>query len=265
MPEKLSPVLLKVDDVSWFQGNTLILDKISWEVKKQEHWAFIGLNGSGKTSLLNILCGYIYPSKGSLEVLGKTFGSSNLRELRKSIGCVSSSLQEKIPGKDNVLNTVVSGRYASLGLYDSPTPKELSKARTLLRQFDCLKFSHRTYATLSQGEKQKVLIMRALMASPQLLILDEPTVGLDPFARKNLLTLIEGISKLPEAPVILYVSHYIEEILPLFTHTLLLRKGKIHSQGKKEKILTEANLSDFFETPVKLIKNKGRYELILTD
>lgn len=265
MREELSPAILKVSEVSWFQGNTLILDKISWEVKKKEHWAFIGLNGSGKTSLLNILCGYIYPSKGSLEVLGKVFGSSDLRELRKSIGCVSSSLQEKIPGHDTVLNTVLSGRFASLGLYDTASSKEISKARTLLRQFDCLKYCHRTYETLSQGEKQKVLIMRALMPSPKLLILDEPTVGLDPFARKNLLNLIEGISKLPEAPAILYVSHYIEEILPLFTHTLLLRKGNIHSQGEKNKILTEANLSDFFETPVKLLKQKKQFKLILLD
>lgn len=263
MREDDSPAILKAEAVSWFQGNTLILDKISWEVKKNEHWAFIGLNGSGKTSLLNILCGYIYPSKGSLEVLGKTFGSFDLRELRKSIGCVSSSLQEKIPGHDTVLNTVVSGRFASLGLFDSPTAKELAKARTLLKQFDCIKFSRRTYQTLSQGEKQKVLIMRALMASPRLLILDEPTVGLDPFARKNLLELIEKISKLPEAPSILYVSHYIEEILPLFTHTLLLRRGKIHSQGEKEKILTEENLSDFFETRVNLTCRKNRFKLVL--
>ena len=260
-----SSSILKVREVSWFQGKTLILNKISWEVKKHEHWAFIGLNGSGKTSLLNILCGYLYPSTGTLEVLGKPFGSSDLRELRKNIGLVSSSLQEQIPGQDTVLNILLSGLYASLGLYDQPAAKDISKARTLLQQFDFLKFSHRTYATLSQGEKQKVLIMRALMASPQLLILDEPAVGLDPFARNHLLKLIEQISTLSHAPSLLYVSHYIDEILPLFTHALLLRKGEVHSQGKKEQILTERNLSHFFETPVKLSKNKGLFRLILPD
>ncbi len=239
-------MIVEMKEVFWYRGESLILRNINWLVRTGEHWAIIGLNGSGKTSLLNMINGYIFPSKGEVTVLGKRFGACDLRELRKSIGWVSSSLQENLYVNESVLEIVLSGKFASIGLYDKPEEEDVSRALELLEQFGCISLSKRKYFTLSQGEKQKILLARALMSSPRLLILDEPCTALDIFARENFLSLIEQIGKKENAPTLLYVSHHIEEILPIFTHTILLRDGGIHLQGESKEVLTGSRLTDFF-------------------
>jgi iron complex transport system ATP-binding protein len=245
-------------NVSWITDNKYILRNISWKVNDDEHWAIIGLNGSGKTSLLNIIAGYNWPSTGEVSVLGKRFGSYDIRELRKKIGWVSSFLQEQLYADETAEEIVLSGKFATIGLYDKPKKQDIERAVHLLKELRSEVVAKQPYRTLSQGEKQKVLIARALMHSPSLLILDEPCGGLDIFSREHLLSLIETISRQKAAPTLLYVSHRTEEILPVFTHTLLLHRGEIYSQGKTKEVLTKTNLSDFYERKVDVKWRKGR-------
>ena len=250
-------MILDIKNVSLRKNGFYILKDINWTIKPGEHWAIIGLNGSGKTSLLKMITGYLYPSQGEMSVLEKKFGDVDLRELRKSIGWVSSSLQEALYHADSVEEIVLSGKFASIGLYEKPNKEDVVKAKDLIEQFELSGFNDRMYYTLSQGEKQKVIVARALMCSPQILILDEPCAGLDIFARENFLSLIEKITNIEKPPTLLYVSHHVEEIVPAFQYTLLLQKGKIHSAGKTKDILTEINLQNFYGRKIKLDWENG--------
>lgn len=230
-----------------------LLNNINWDINPGEHWSIIGLNGSGKTSLLRIISGYTFPSKGEVSVLGKKFGAFDLRELRKSIGWVSSSLLEALYQNEKVEDIIISGKHASIGLYETPNKEDFIRAGELLDKFGCEQLGRRKYFTLSQGEKQKIILARALMNSPKLLILDEPCTGLDIFARESFLSLLETIGNSSDSPSLLYVSHHIDEILPLFGNTLLLKDGRIHSSGKTKNILNEKNLTDFYSKNVEII------------
>ncbi len=245
-------MIISMKNVSLKKDETLILKNINWEVKQKENWILLGLNGSGKTSLLNIINGYYFPYKGEVTVLGKEFGKYDLRELRKSIGWVSSSLQESLYLNESALEIVLSGKFASIGLYDRTDENDEEFAINILKQFRIEHFSNRIYATLSQGEKQKVILARALMSSPKLLILDEPCTGLDVFSRESFLSLVDQLGNSENSPNLLYVSHHIEEILPVFQNALLLKKGEIHSSGKISGTLTEKNLTDFFDNHVEI-------------
>jgi len=245
-------MMIELNNVSWQREDRWIIKDVSWKVQEQEHWCLVGLNGSGKTTLLNIINGYIWPTKGEVTVLGEKFGEVDLRDLRKKIGWVSSSLQEKLYGHERALDIVLTGIYASIGLYDKPSEEDVQKAMALLAKFDCAAFADRTYATLSQGEKQKVLIARAMMASPRLLILDEPCNGLDMLAREQLLGMIQQIAELPDAPTLLYVTHHVEEILPCFAHALLLKDGRAFHAGPVKEAFTSEKVSAFLDVPVEV-------------
>lgn len=249
---------IEMNNVSWYRDGKAVLEGIDWKVGEGEHWALFGLNGSGKTTLLNLLCGYIWPTNGEIHVLGHKFGEVDLRELRKSIGWVSSSLQARIHGSDKAQNLVVSGKYASIGLYDKPSDEDFDRALELMDQLRCGHLKDRTYQTCSQGEQQKLLIARALMANPKLLILDEATNGLDFISREGLLDSIHELASLPVAPTMLYVTHHTEEILPMFSRTLLLRRGEPFKQGSTREVLDGGSLSEFFEMPVQVDWNNGR-------
>ncbi len=245
-------MMINIKDVSLRKDGAEILKNINWGVKENENWAILGLNGSGKTSLLNIINGYTFPSKGEVSVLGKKFGKYDLRELRKSIGWVSSSLQESLYLNESVEEIVLSGKFASIGLYDYTTEEDNDKALALLARFGCAGLRGRIYATLSQGEKQKIILARALMSSPKILILDEPCSGLDIFARENFLAFVQQFENTAETPSLLYVTHHIEEILPVFKNILLMKDGMIFSSGIKEEVLTSKNLFEFFERKVEV-------------
>ena len=251
-------MVIKMEQVSLIRDGITLLDSIDWEVKAGEHWAIIGLNGSGKTLMLNIVNGYLFPSRGQVEVLGKKFGTYDLRQLRKSIGWVSSSLQERLYGEELALAIVLSGKHATIGLYEEPTQEDVDQAADLLRMLGALEVAHRPYRTLSQGEKQKILIARALINQPKLLVLDEPCTGLDVFAREQILETIETISLAPQSPTLLYVTHHIEEILPIFSHTLLLRKGQVFQSGQTKELLNTATFSKFLQTDVQVRWEGGR-------
>jgi iron complex transport system ATP-binding protein len=229
-----------------------ILKNINWSINKGEHWSIIGLNGSGKTSILRIISGYTFPSKGEVTVLGKKFGAYDLRELRKLIGWVSSSLQEALYTNETAEDIIISGKYASIGLYEKPNKEDIERADFLLEQFGSISLRERIYSTLSQGERQKIILARALMNFPKLLILDEPCTGLDIFAKENFLSLVENFGNTNHSPSLLYVSHHIDEILPLFKNTLLLKTGTIHSSGETKKVLEKENLNNFYGRQVNI-------------
>ncbi len=254
-------MIINIENVSIWRDSKYILKDMSWKVQKGEHWAILGLNGSGKTTLLNMINGYIFPSRGDVSVLGKQFGRYDLRELRKSIGWVSTALQERLYGNETAMEIVISGKYASIGLFNEPLEEDKDYALELLSSLDCGILANRRYNTLSQGEKQRVLIARGLMSKPKLLILDEPCSGLDIFSREKLLKSIEVMSRSKDSPTLVYVTHQTEEILPTFSHTLLMRRGEIHSSGYTQDLLTKDNLTDFFETEVNCSRSNERYSV----
>lgn len=244
-------MVLQLENVSLLRDGNWILQDVNWKINSGENWVLFGLNGSGKTAILNLLNAYFFPTKGKMTVLGLEFGKTYLSEkLRKQIGFVSSSLQEKFHPGDNAFEVVLSGAFASIGLYETPTDEMRKKAVNLLEALGSIRYANRNYENLSQGEKQRVLIARALMADPSLLILDEPTNGLDFIAREQLLESIDRIAKNPNAPALIYVTHHVEEILPVFTKTLLLKEGQVFAGGNTSELISSEKLSEFFNLPV---------------
>ncbi len=255
--------MIKIEHIDVVRNKKYILKDVSWSVNKGEHWCVIGLNGSGKTTLLNVINGYIYPHAGRVNILGKEFGKTNLQELRKEIGLVSSSIKYEFHKNDSVLAVVLSGKFASIGLFEAVEKKDVELARNYLEFLNCLHLEDEEYGVLSQGEKQRVLIARALMAEPKILVLDEPCNGLDIIAREELLKFIEKVAEQEDGPTIIYVTHHIEEVLPVFTHSLLLKKGTVFAEGKSKDLLTEDTLSTFFDRSISVQFEQNRTWLAL--
>lgn len=229
----------------------VILNDMTWHVEKGQHWAVYGLNGAGKTALLNMLNAAYFPSSGDLEVCGRVFGQHILADqLRRKVAVVSAGIQHKLHEEDNSFEIVLSGAFASIGLYDRVTDDMRNRAKEIMRELGNLEYANRPYAELSQGEKQRAMLGRALMSEPDLLVLDEPATSLDFIAREQLLETIEKIAGKENGPTIIYVTHHIEEILPVFSHTLLLKEGSSFAQGATQEILTSEQMSAFFEQEV---------------
>lgn len=246
-------IQLSLTNVSLERQNKKLLNNVTWQVNKGEHWAILGLNGSGKTSLLKLITAEYWTSQGSMEVLGNQFGSTDISNIRTKIGIVGSFIAERLSPHMLAEKIVLTGKYKSSILYTEYGEKELEEARQMLISIGGEHLLGRIYASLSQGENQLLLIARSLMESPEILILDEATSGLDLFAREKLLTQIEQITSLPNAPTIIYVTHHAEEITRSFTHVLLLKKGNIIAKGPKNEVLTEEILSDFYDQPVSIV------------
>lgn len=253
-------MVLELSGVSYIKQDSLILDEVNWSVNKGEHWCILGLNGSGKTTLLNIINGYQWPSRGNITVLGSRFGSCDIRELRKEIGWVTSSLQTRLYESDTTFQIILSGKHNTIGIYDELTDEDIAKANDLLHTFKLEHVREQPYRVLSQGERQKVLIARALMNDPKLLILDEPCTGLDFIAREQLLDAIEEMVATSNITII-FVTHHIDEIRPFISHTLLLKEGKVFAKGQTSSLINEHRLSDFFERKVRVVKENGYFWL----
>jgi iron complex transport system ATP-binding protein len=247
-----SEPILELNDLNLRRGEAGILNGIDWRVEQGEHWVIMGPNGCGKTSLLKVITGYMTASSGELSLLGHRYGKCDWRELRLKIGIVSSALQASIPAAETALDTVISGRYAQLDLWVKPREEDRKRARHLLRFFGAGALEKRPWLYLSQGERQRILLARALMASPRLLILDEPCSGLDPVARESFLAYIQRLALHRRAPALILVTHHVEEIMPCFTHLLLLRKGKTLGHGALRTVLTPENLGRAFGKTLRL-------------
>jgi iron complex transport system ATP-binding protein len=246
------------------ERDALILDGLDWTVGRGEHWVLLGANGSGKTSLLSTLTGYMPLTAGTISVLGETYGRSDWRELRKRVGIVSSSVNQMLGGHENTLDTIISGRHAMIGMWGEIAEDERAQALRILRQVEAAAIRDRPWRVLSQGERQRVLIGRALMARPELLILDEPCAGLDPVAREHFVQFIERLARRRGAPTLVLVTHHVEEIMPVFSHVLILHSGRVLAAGPRSQTLTSKTLSAAFHTPVRLRCRNGRYALTVS-
>jgi iron complex transport system ATP-binding protein len=248
-----------LDEVSFVRRQRLILDRITWDIQPGDNWVVLGANGSGKTTLLQLLAGYLWPSQGKITVLGEAFGHIDLRELRKKIGWVGSFLEAQIPPSMAPLDLIVSGKYASIGIFESPKDQDYEQALALARKMKCGDILDLPYGVLSQGEKQRLLIARAVIHQPQLLILDEPCSGLDLVAREQLLETLDQLGGTPGGPALIFVTHHLQEIMPTFTHAFLLKEGRCLGQGRKEKILRSEFLTQAFGIPVEVNHAENRY------
>jgi iron complex transport system ATP-binding protein len=258
---KLPKPILSVSGLRIERGGTPILRNVDWRVERGQHWVILGANGSGKTSLLSSLTGYLMPTAGEISLLGETYGRSDWRELRKKIGLVSSSIRQMMSDDEPALETVASGKYAMIDFWGQISRGEKARARKLLREIECGYLADRPWRVLSQGERQRVLIGRALMARPRVLILDEPCAGLDPAAREHFLQFIQRLGRNANAPTLIFVTHHVEEVMPVFSHVLLLKAGAVLAAGGKAELLNSRNLSAAFNARIKLGRIKERYNL----
>jgi iron complex transport system ATP-binding protein len=257
--------ILEASNLRIQRGVTTILQDVNWRVEAGQHWVILGANGSGKTSLLSALTGYFTPTAGEISVLNRRYGHSDWRELRKRIGLVSSSIRQMMANDEPALETVISGKYAMIDFWGKATPSDRSRALCLLKSVECGPLADRRWEVLSQGERQRVLIGRALMANPRLLILDEPCAGLDLAAREHFLRFIERLGRRKRSPTLVLVTHHVEEITPVFSHVLVLKGGKVLAAGRKSAVLKAALLTDAFDTPMRLSCRGGRYSLTTAD
>jgi iron complex transport system ATP-binding protein len=245
------------------EREAVILHEVNWRVERGQHWVILGANGSGKTSLLSALTGYLMPSSGEIRIGNAQFGANDWRDVRRSVGLVSSSLGHRIEPEQTAFEIIASGRHAQLNNWGRVPVSEAKQAARILRQVRASHLADRPWLYLSQGERQRVLIGRALMARLRLLFLDEPAAGLDPVAREDFLKFLDALAQEPHAPTLVLVTHHVEEIAPLFTHVLLLRGGKTLAAGPREKILTSSHLSTTFGAPVSVRRTGARYRLIV--
>lgn len=258
----MSAPLLDLKGVSYRANGRKILSNLSWTVNHGENWAILGPNGAGKTTLLRIVCGFLWPNSGG-KVLRNGESHADLGILRRSIGWVTSTLVADVPRSETVLDTVLSGRYAQLGLWVLPDEKpgtdSLDTARKCLGELNCEHLATRRFGTLSQGEQQMVLVCRAQMARPYLLILDEPCAGMDPGARELFLSSLSRLAQTPRSPALIYVTHHVEEILPEFNRLLAVKDGRVVASGVTQDIFREKVFEDLYGVAVQLIEKGGRY------
>ena len=273
--QRPAPVL-HLEGVRLQRGGRVLLDGIDWTIEHGQTWVMLGANGSGKTSLLQVICGYLPATSGRIELLGHRFGRSDWRELRRRIGWVSSSLQSRIPDEETALETVLSGSEAILGWNRGRDHARRPEALGFMDRLGCGQLADSRWAWLSQGERQRVLLARAWFARPDVLFLDEPCAGLDPVAREAFLDWLDqllAIRELPAAsasggagpgcrsggapPATVLVTHHVEEIVAACSHLLALREGRVLASGSKGDTLTDSVLSDTYGRACRLVGQAG--------
>ena len=254
--------MISIQNLNVTRAGTVILKDISWEVGEGENWVILGANGSGKTTLLSCVTGYFTPSGGTINVLGRQYGKSDWRELRKEVGLVSSSIRHWIDDGQLALDVVASGRNAELNSWRPAKGRLRHESLQALLDVECQGLAGRPWAFLSQGERQRVLIGRALMARYRILILDEPCAGLDPVARERFLQFLQRLAASPDTPNLVFVTHHIEEILPCFDRALILQDGQILSQGRIHSVVTSAIMTEAFGSRILVRRTRGRYWML---
>ena len=253
-------IVAALDEVTVCRGGATLLRRVSWTIRAGERWVVIGANGAGKSTLLQTLAGALAPTSGSVSLLGEQLAEADLDELLPRVGWASSALADQIPAQGRVLDVVLTASHASLvrgvEVYDDA---DVSRAHDLLAQVGCRLLVERRFASLSEGERKRVQLARAVMTDPELLLLDEPAAGLDLGGREALLRLLGRLAIDPDAPVQVLVSHHVEEIPEGFTHGLLMRGGEIIAAGPIETTLTSATLSRTFGLPLRVLAHRGRW------
>jgi iron complex transport system ATP-binding protein len=242
------------------RGRNVLLDSIDWVVEEDERWAVLGANGAGKTTLLQIAAATMHPTSGEAYVFGERLGGVDVFELRPRIGLASAAIAQRIPNGERVVDVVVSAGYSVIGRWREAYGRlDVRRASTLLDRVGVGSLGERTYGTLSQGERQRVQIARALMTDPELLLLDEPAAGMDLGGREDLLRRLTRFAADPEAPASVLVTHHVEELPLGITHVLLLREGRIVASGLARDVLTDELLSDTFGLALHVEHAGGRW------
>ena len=252
--------VLELASVTVKRGLTTLLDSIDWMVEEDERWVILGPNGAGKTTLMQICSAQIHPTSGVVGILGEVVGTVDVFELRPRIGWTSAAVADRIPRHELVRDVVVSASYAVVGRWREHYDElDHDRARQLLVEVGAGALLDRTFGTLSEGERKRVQIARALMTDPELLILDEPAAGLDLGGREDLVATLSALAMDEYAPATILVSHHVEEIPPNFTHALMLREGRVVAAGPLPEVVTERVLSETFGMLLSLHEEDGRY------
>jgi len=251
-------LVIAVDQATVTRNRTDLIRSVSWQVELDERWVVLGPNGAGKTTLLNLAGARMYPSRGSVTVLGEKLGRTNIAELKTRLGFSSNGLV--LPPDETARDIVLTASWAVVGRFTERYDRvDEARANALLEQFGVGALGDRLYGTLSEGERKRVQIARSLMTDPELLLLDEPTAGLDLGAREDLVRRLTGLAADPDSPAIVLVTHHVEEIPPGFTHAMLMRDGGVVAQGLLRDTITADNLSKTFGLPLRLSTIDDRY------
>jgi iron complex transport system ATP-binding protein len=260
VPQPDPDLLIDFTDVLIRRSGVTLVGPVSWQVELDEKWVVLGPNGAGKTSLLRIAAAEVHPTSGTAHVLGEVLGRVDVNELKPRIGLSSSALASRVPADEKVSDLVISAGYGVLGRWRERYEKvDTDRAVDMLESLGAEHLAARAYGTLSEGERKRVLIARALMTDPELLLLDEPAAGLDLGGREELVARLARLAMDPDSPATVLVTHHVEEIPPGFTHGLLLKEGEVVAQGLLDTVLTSANLSEAFSQSIALDKVDGRY------
>lgn len=242
------------------RGGATLLDSVSWTVEEDERWVVLGPNGAGKTTLLQVAAALLHPTSGVAGILEEVLGTVDVFELRPRIGLTSAALAERVPRGEKVHDVVVSASYGVVGRWREDYDElDHERARELLAEVRVDHLADRTFGTLSEGERKRVQIARALMTDPELLLLDEPAAGLDLGGREDLVSTLSVLAMDPDSPATVLVSHHVEEIPPGFGHALLLREGAVVAAGLIDQVLTEENLAATFGMPLVLTREDDRW------
>jgi len=253
-------LVLDLRDVSLRRDGTSLVGPLSWQVELDERWVVLGPNGAGKTSLLRIASALEYPSTGTAVILGEQLGRTEVTELRSRVGLSSVAVAGRIPGDEVVQDLVISAGYAVLGRWrEKYDPEDFERAADTLESIGAEHLAERTWGTLSEGERKRVLIARAMMTDPELLLLDEPGAGLDLGGREDLVARLGDMAMDPDAPATVLVTHHVEEIPPGFTHAMLLAEGEVTAMGLIDEVITSDNLSRAFSQSIVVDAIDGRY------
>ena len=253
-------LVVAMEKVSVRRGRTTLVRGIDWRVELDERWVVLGPNGAGKTTLLRLAGAEMHPTAGTVHVLGEKLGRTDVFELRPRIGVCSSALAGRVPPEEKVLDVVVSAGYGVIGRWrEQYDTVDTGRAEELLAALGIKHLADRMFGTLSEGERKRTLISRALMTDPEMLLLDEPAAGLDLGGREDLVARLAEFAMDPDAPAMVLVTHHVEEIPPGFTHALLLREGGIVAQGLIDDVVTAENLSAAFGQDLELTKAGDRF------
>ncbi len=260
MAEINPDAVLQFSGVTVRRGQKVLLDSIDWTVEEDERWAILGPNGAGKTTLLQIAAALLHPTSGTAYVLGERLGAVDVFELRPRIGFSSAALAQRIPSSERVVDVVVSAGYSVLGRWREAYGRlDVRRAGRLLDRLGVGPLAERLYGTLSEGERKRVQIARALMTDPELLLLDEPAAGMDLGGREDLVRRLARLNDDPEAPTSVLVTHHVEEIPQGITHAMLLREARVVAAGLVREVLTGENLSATFAMPIEVWRQDGRW------
>jgi iron complex transport system ATP-binding protein len=258
--ERMSAEVLRLRGVGVRHDRSMLLRDVDWTVSSGQSWAVIGPNGAGKTTLLQVAAALLFPTEGTVEILGEPLDETDLADLRTRIGFASTAVADRVPPGEKVIDLVLTASYGILGRnaedYDS---FDVTRAVELLDALGCAHLIRRRFISLSEGERKRVQIARALMADPELLLLDEPAAGLDLGGREELLRRLGALARDPRAPLIVLVTHHVEEVPEGTTHAMLLRKGAVLAAGPVQDVFTERNLSRCFGLPLLVERRSARW------